>query len=506
MNILDARFHLEWQDYAKILSRRKWYFLVPFVLVVAAGVFYVVTRKPVYESFCIVQIQPSRTPSQLQGIVPGVRDEQRYVSLRNQILSTEYLTRLIRTLGLDQDEQVHEQALALREKTPNKSLAEIKLILLLKQLREQISVRTFGENNIEIRALASSPERCYSIVNTLQEIFTEEFLHRELVSVQSAMQFSDEQINTFQSKLREAEQRLEAFKRKVLASEPTGVPVDRDAAGRINEALATSDITTKEKREHLNQLNRRLNGIDFGSTFPQSFAVQSSLADITRKLKDEADLMKQFSANSAEIIKINRSINALREIIRKEFENYFAQQYPTHPASTRDLLVEKALTLVDLQIAQRKKEALRQVLQSAKYRTSLTQSQELELKRLEEEVSINRKIYNILLEQAQGTQIEEAMQRANAASRINIIEPPLKPLEPTNAGYRLIALVTLIVATGLGLGAVYLREFFDSTLRTVEEVEEYFELPVLCVLPYLEENQIKNQNQSLARKESVDLL
>ena len=49
----------------------------------------------------------------------------------------------------------------------------------------------------------------------------------------------------------------------------------------------------------------------------------------------------------------------------------------------------------------------------------------------------------------------------------------------------MILLVTLMSAVGSGAGTVSLREFFDSSVRTVNEAEDFFQLPVIGVLPYL---------------------
>jgi len=501
MNILDAKYNFEWRDYYKIFLRRKWYFLVPFVLVLAAGAAFILTRKPVYESVSVVQIQPNRMPKQLDRILPDVTDPQHYLSLRNQILSTEFLVRLIHEVKLDQDPKVIKMAKVMHEKQPDKSVQDFVEYLLLKYLRENVSVRIFGESNVEIKALADTPEKAYQIVKTLNAIFNEEFLRRELVSVQSAMKFNDDQIKTYKVVLEKAEAKLEIFRRTVLNGQSSEGLLNNEARKRINEAVLTIGLTERGKRDQLNQLNSLLGPYNLGDTFPTSAAVQNYLAGISQKLSSEANLMKRFSSNSAEIIKINRSINVVRENIRREFEKIYTNSYPNLDAKTLARMVDKALTLVDIQIAVQKRQAMTNVLNSSKNLIASSQSQEQKLKKLQEEVAINRKIYNLLLEQTQGTQIEEAMQRANAANRIHIIESPSKPLEPASARKRLIALVTLVMATGLGIGAVYLREYLDKSLQTVEEAEDYFDVPVLCVLPYLDKDQIKDKNSKKDKRE-----
>ncbi len=155
------------------------------------------------------------------------------------------------------------------------------------------------------------------------------------------------------------------------------------------------------------------------------------------------------------------------------------------------------MVLVDLEIAKQKKQAMQQVITASKYSTSASQADELTQAKLEESVQINRDLYNLFLQQIQGTQIEESIQRVYEPGRFNIVEPPMKPLEPTNAGVTLHLMLTVLFAFLAGVGMVYLREFLDKSIRTVEEVEEIFEIPVIGVIPYLENESLIHINSSV---------
>ena len=91
--------------------------------------------------------------------------------------------------------------------------------------------------------------------------------------------------------------------------------------------------------------------------------------------------------------------------------------------------------------------------------------------------------------------IEESIQRVNQPSRFNIVEPPVKPLEPANAGFTLHFILTMLFGLVAGAGVVYMREFMDKSIRTVEEVEQIFEIPVIGVIPYLENEPFVQLNQ-----------
>ena len=499
MNIFDTRNNFEWRDYVKIFMRRKWFFIVPFVLVLSVGIASILAKRNTYESYAIIQIKASKLPNQLAKLLPGVTGIDAYRDWKKQFLSSNYLIHVIKTVGLNKEEEVISDALEMQAELPDKSLDEIINFLLIRKLRDNIRIKQYENNMVEIRCSYQDPDKAHQIVKTLIEYFRKDFLENEVTSIQSAIQFSSGQIDEFKAKLQAAEERLNEFRKKMVNEQFEDQLLTMGALQRINDGLTTAEMTVREKRDLVMNLSGRLGGVASSNSLPMNFTIRKMLSDIDQKVQDEAELLKTYLPNSAEVLRVRHAINQLRDNLENEFQREIAQNNSRLDNSTRALLLQKYMTMVDLRIAEKRRDALQQILDSSRIRSSTNQSYETTLAKLEEEVKLNRSIYNLLLQQAQGTQIEEAMQRANAASRIAIIEPPSKPLEPSDAGKRMLAFITLVVATVMGIIAVYLREYFDGTLQTVEETEEYFNLLVLCVLPYLEKDQIKDRNTTDTR-------
>ncbi|MFQ5771584.1 MAG: GumC family protein, partial [bacterium] len=293
----------------------------------------------------------------------------------------------------------------------------------------------------------------------------------------------------FKEKLDQAERRLERYKRNLITNQYENQTLSSNALQRINEAVVAIELTTKEKKDYLSYISSQLRGKFTIDRYPETLAIQKLLGEIDDKIDQMATFMNRYSWRSAEVVRINRNINELREKIEIEIEKLFRVMHPDMDNQQLSLNLNKAITQVDLDILKHKKESLTNVIKTFKNQASQNPSRELTLSKLEEEVAINRRIYNMFIEQTQGTQIEEAMQRADASSRFKILEPPRKPFEPINAGFRMLAMVTLVVASVMGAGAVYWREYLDKSIRTVQEAEEFFEIPVISVLPDLDKEQ-----------------
>lgn len=487
MNIFDSKNNFEWRDYFRILYRRKWYFLITCLLIFAIGGHWISVQKPRYDSFVIIEIKRPQLIGNLERVIPGISDDyQRYVSLKTQIINSANLDELIDRLELYKDPKIRKAAQILQTSVSTQDMNELVKYLLRKKLEESLTVSTFNDN-VKITASATSPDEAYSIVTTLTDIFMETFLERELRNVKGAQNFNTDQLKTFKAKLEESEKKLNDYQRSMKINQSDTRVLDQAAIDRINEAIVASDLTMKGKNDHLVYLNGRLKGKISLVDYPKTPSINLLLSEIESKIEQMANLMIHFSWSSSEVIKINRSINDSRDNVLSEIENYYRANNPELDAPTRNLLLDRAITIIDLEIAANKKEVFNQVLKSSQNILFTEQFQELTLSRLQQEVEINRRIYQLFLEQQQGTQIEEAIQRANESSRFNVVEPPRQPIEASGSGRRLWAIITVCLGAGMGFATVYLRELLDKSIRTVEEAEEFLEIPVIGVLPYLED-------------------
>ena len=505
MNIFDSKNNFEWRDYFRILYRRKWYFLITCIIIYILGGYWISIQKPIYDSYVVVEIKRNSFLGSLGRIIPGISDDyQRYVSLKTQIINSENLDRLIDRLELSHDSNIRKAAQALQASIPNQDLDELIKFLLRKKLIKSLAVHTF-DNNVKITASAESPDKAYIMVKTMTDIFMETFLERELGNVESAQNFNTNQLEAFKAEVEESEKRLNDFKRNITKNQNDIKSLDQEAMDRINEAIVAVDLTMKAKNDHLDFLNIRLKGKVSSNSYPKTHSIRFILSEIESKIKQMTNLMAHFSWNSSEVVKVNRSINDLRDNILYEFESYYQEHDSKLDKPTLSLLLDKSITLVDLEIAEEKKANFKQVLKNSENSILVEQARELTLSKLQQEVEINQKIYDLFLQQKQGTQIEEAIQRANESKQFNIIEPPRRPIEANGSGRRMGALITLCLGAGIGLGLVYLRELIDRSLRTVQEVENFFEIPVIGVISKLEQKFIYFNEKSTTTKKSSTL-
>jgi len=106
----------------------------------------------------------------------------------------------------------------------------------------------------------------------------------------------------------------------------------------------------------------------------------------------------------------------------------------------------------------------------------------LQLLRLQRDVGLQESLYTQLKEKYQETLIQES----GKLEEITVVKPAVEPAEPLVIRSKLMIVITGILM-GLIIGVVFafLTEVFDTSMGTIEDVEELLNIPVLGVIPQL---------------------
>jgi capsular exopolysaccharide synthesis family protein len=123
-------------------------------------------------------------------------------------------------------------------------------------------------------------------------------------------------------------------------------------------------------------------------------------------------------------------------------------------------------------------------------------------------VDLKTRTYESLLEQYEAARLRELL-RANI---ITVVEPAALPLKPSQPNKALIMALSLIVGIMGGLGVIYLVEYLNPRLHTIDQVEELTELSVIGKIPSIRYKGLlglykrKSRPNSIAFKESFQKL
>jgi len=110
-------------------------------------------------------------------------------------------------------------------------------------------------------------------------------------------------------------------------------------------------------------------------------------------------------------------------------------------------------------------------------------SKEVTEERLKNDVDQARELYQMFLQQTQGSEMQAALQNTQNEYQYRILDPAQIPLEPISMSKRTRLMICGFLGIGLGFGLAFGCEYFNRTFLSVDEIKEFTSLPVIGVMP-----------------------
>ncbi len=204
-------------------------------------------------------------------------------------------------------------------------------------------------------------------------------------------------------------------------------------AGRVAQLPdAFSDPRTAELRKRLGELTVKLSQLEltYGPKYPQILATKEEMATIQKQIDDsKASLEEKLKADYERSVRDEASLGGALAIAKGEA----AQQ---NQASIQFNILKKNVETANV-------------------------------------------LYTEFLQKTNQSKIQEHEQHNNT----KMIDPPQVPMSPVAPNRPRTILIGFLVSLLAGVGLVFFLEYLDNTVKTVDDVSRYAQLPALSVIP-----------------------
>ena len=488
--------NFDFTKYLDMAVRRKWWIIIPFLVVLLGGLTFCLICPKIYEAKTLILVQPQKVPEEYVRNIISTTVEDRLRTISQQVTSRTNIEKIIRKYGL----------LSFPE---NDMPMDSKVESMRRRIKIDVSHRGRGNETsaFTISFSGKNPEKVSEVTNALAGNFiTENLKLRESQAIGTSTFMSDE-LESVKKRLMDKEEELKRYREKYMG----GLPEQLDTNLAILERLQTQ----------LDQLNNNLRDAE-----NRKILIQAQITDQQRSI------ITSSPGSASEIEEMPRDINSLRN----ELASLELRYTQNHPDVIR---LKKMIAALERQISGSKTglhEVAAPVSRSVQELRRQFQDVKLEIKRLKEESSetkskikwhqkmveetpkreqeqlaMNRdyenlnEVYNSLLSRKLEAEIAVSMEKKQKGEQFRVVDPAITPSHPVKPDLKKILMLTLVLGLGLGGGLAFLSETLDTSYKTPDEVETETELPVLVSMPiiYTEEELKKMKTKEVITCVSV---
>jgi capsular exopolysaccharide synthesis family protein len=133
----------------------------------------------------------------------------------------------------------------------------------------------------------------------------------------------------------------------------------------------------------------------------------------------------------------------------------------------------------DYERSVRDEASMKAALERAKAEAAQQNQAFIEYNILKQDVETNKGLYTDFLQKTSQAKIQEHEQHNN----MRMIDPPQVPISPIGPNRLRTIMIGFLVSLVAGVGLVFFLEYLDNTVKTVEDVSRYAQLPALSVIP-----------------------
>ena len=323
----------------------------------------------------------------------------------------------------------------------------------------------------ETRALRISfthndPKIAAEISNAVANTFLDRNFENKTEKFRGAAKWLDESTRKLKAKVEEADQSLKNYEREhgIFATDKDGTLTTAKLSSLHAQVLrAQSDRMLKqslyeEVREgRVEKLPEAYADLLF-KTAPKVADLQKQLSELQTQL---AELSVKFGPENPTVAQTQQKITSIKSQIAESGKSLEEKVKNEYERAVRDENMLKAA------LGQAKTEAVQQNQDAIQYNL------------LKGDVDTNKTLYQDFLNKSNQAQAQVVEQQNN----LRVIEPAQEPSSPVGPRRMFNILIGLLLSTAAGIGLAFLLDYLDNTIKTVEDVSRYAQLPALSVVP-----------------------
>ncbi|MFC1592675.1 GNVR domain-containing protein [Candidatus Omnitrophota bacterium] len=291
---MEEKPNIEWQDYLKMILRRKALFIIPLVVTFILTIMLSFVVPPTYEAKAIILVEEEKMVNPLlSNLAVSTSVAGRLHRLREEILSWPRLLQLVEELKLN--------------KTAGSAL---EIENLIQSIRKKIKLQMSGKDVIVITYQDQDPKITQEVVNTLCDILIRKNILAQSEEADSAITFIEEQLSLYKTKLEDSEAALRKFKETYGLQMPLATKIN-DELATLEAELTSALVDCTEEHPRVIELRRRM----FSLKQKRIEQIQAAASKMeVEDYKDYIAIAESIPKQQQELTRLTRDTSVSEEI------------------------------------------------------------------------------------------------------------------------------------------------------------------------------------------------
>ncbi|MCL5027539.1 MAG: polysaccharide biosynthesis tyrosine autokinase [Bacteroidetes bacterium] len=483
------------KDYINLVRNNLIPVLIIAITATAVSIIYAISAKNIYQSTTSLKISKPQGSLLSSAIMPdlGSFTDDRFISTEIEVMKSYSIRYNVAEALLDSLKAVN---------VPDKfyiifnhSLSSNKISLLstreiAKGLKSIVKIeQKRGIDIVDISVESPSAFEAAMIANIYANEYREFNLEINRDQLTVVRKFLAQQVNDKQAELQNTENLLSAFQAKngiialdaqsqALITQLANFEAQRDD---VVISLAGTNKVLKQLKDELNQQDPKI------AAYLESVAQQSSLQAIQDgiaklEVNKEIALANNSNIDKSVVVKdYDNQINALKSQLKQKVSIVKQGIFASSPDEIKDLTSK----ILDAEVQSRslsiQVDELNKLVTKYESQFNKLPVTAIEYASLERNREAAEKLYALLEEKYQEAVINEQSQPGN----VFIVDKGIIPTTPAKPNRILIVLIGLVLGLGLSFGYVFVKDYFDNTIKTPEDIQNR-NINVLAWIPQIE--------------------
>lgn len=504
------------EDALIILQRRILYFLLPAIVLAPLGVITVLLLPAKFTAEGTILVESQQIPTEFVRSTINAYAQERIQTIRQRVMTRN------RLLGVADEYELFPRALGLSE-SERVALMRDRLDVELITTSANRGVNRDGTIAFTVAYTDRDPDKSFLVANKFMTLFLDEDVRTRTTGASNTTEFFEREATRLRESVATLENRIAQYKSDNANALPEHLNMHLNMLERAQANLVTaqSSVTQlEEERRFLesqlfsgtggdNALSTELAVLEselarlratYRDTYPEIIAKRDEIASIRRRIAPSSAItsLRKGLSDAEEALAAQENAETLDDAAIAEAEenvitartalsDKIAEEMRKGTTDVTGIQLEGRLAVIDNRIRTTNKQITTIEQQIADLETRIGRTPEVErgltsLTRDHENLFTE---YQEVIAKQQDAQLAENLEENQQAEKFSILEPALRPEQPSSPDRPKLILAALFGSLMIGAGVALIVELLSAKIRGRSHIASILDGQPIAVIPYI---------------------